>query len=98
MSPFAQLQIAPYENGDSVNKLRPDLDFVKETNKASAIVILQMTPIAQLDSFQPPNGFAIYAHHAVPVEWQMPENQELLILTPKACLEGMGAKGRKKGH
>ena len=92
LSPFPQLQIAPYENGESVNKLRPDLDFVTETQKATSIVILQMTPIVQFDSFQNPQGFAIFAHRAVPQEWQMPENQELLILVPKACLNGMGAK------
>ena len=94
LSPFPQLQIAPYENGESVNKLRPDLDFVTETQKATSIVILQMTPIVQFDSFQNPQGFAIFAHRAVPQEWQMPENQELLILVPKACLNGMGAKRR----
>ena len=94
LSPFPQLQIAPYENGESVNKLRPDLDFVTETQKATSIVILQMTPIAQVNSFQAPPGFVIYAHRAVPVEWQMPENQELLILVPRACLNGVGAKRR----
>lgn len=94
LSPFTQLQISPYENGESVNKLRPDLDFVTETQKATSIVILQMTPIAQVNSFQAPPGFVIYAHRAVPVEWQMPENQELLILVPRACLNGVGAKRR----
>lgn len=94
LSPYAQLQIAPYENGDSVNKLRPDLDFVNEINRANSIVILQMIPRADLDIFKPPNGFAIYAHHTIPVEWQMPENQELLILTPEACLGGLDVKRR----
>ena len=94
LSPFPQLQIAPYENGESVNKLRPDLDFVTETQKATSIVILQMTPIVQFDSFQAPEGFAIFAHRAVPQEWQMPENQELLILVPRACLNGVGATRR----
>lgn len=94
LSPFEQLQIAPFATTVSVNQLRPDLNFAREIDRASSIVILQMTPIAQLDSFQPPRGFEIYAHHVVPVEWQMPENQELLILTPKACLEIKAAKRR----
>ena len=94
LSPFEQLQIAPYENGDSVNKLRPDLDFEGETNRASSIVIMQMTPMAEIDSFHPPKGFVIYAHHPVPMEWQMPEHQELLILTPNACLDNPDVKRR----
>ncbi|OLY96022.1 hypothetical protein BOQ04_07130 [Polynucleobacter sphagniphilus] len=85
LTPFSQLQISPYENGQTVNQLRPDLDFESEIQRAASIVILTMVPRIQFGNFKAPAGFAIYAHHAVPEEWQMPENQELLILTPQSC-------------
>jgi len=66
--------------------LRPDLGFPGEIQRAKSIVILQMIPKEELGNYQPPQGFVLYAHHPVPQEWQMPENQELLILVPNRCM------------
>lgn len=87
MSPFKQIQLAPFETSEKMSALRPDLDARSLISQGQKIIIFEnFKKDEPITAEQIPRGFSIYAELVVPYQSFMPRNQKLAIFIPTACL------------
>ncbi len=87
MSPFKQIQLAPFETSEKMSALRPDLDAKSLISQAQKIIIFEnFKKDEPITAEQIPRGFSIYVELVVPDQSFMPRNQKLAIFIPTACL------------
>jgi len=87
MSPFKQLQLAPFQTSEQMSSLRPDLDANKRISMAQDIILLESVSISSEIIPTPPAGFSLYAKLPIPQQFFMPHNQQLMIYAPSVCLK-----------
>lgn len=87
LSPFEQLQLAPFQVSDRMSALRPDLDAQPFINQANGIVVLEnFKKNHVIDQIDIPKGFILYSALLIPHQFFMPQNQKLAIFIPMQCI------------
>lgn len=87
ISPMNQLQIAPFGVEVQVASLRPDIDNVRASSEGLKAVILDSKNQLDYQVAPVPKGFALFAHLTIPKQYFMPNEHELLIYIPNACIK-----------
>jgi hypothetical protein len=87
ISPFKQLQLAPFQTSEKMSLLRPDLDATQRIFMAQNIILIESAPINSEIIPIPPAGFSLYAKFTIPQQFFMPRDQQLIIYAPSACLK-----------
>jgi hypothetical protein len=85
LSPFKQIQIAPFTTWDNLNNLRPDLKFKEKITQAEDIVLIYSLNKEDLISYKVPDNFFIYQKLSIPNIIFLPANSTLVILAPIKC-------------
>jgi hypothetical protein len=87
LSPFEQLQLAPFQVSDRMSALRPDLDAQLFISHANGIMVLENFKMNYvIDQNDLPKGFVLYTELPIPHQFFMPQNQKLLIFIPSQCI------------
>lgn len=85
ISPFKQIQIAPFVTWDDLNNLRQDLSFKEKIALAEDIVLIYALKNDELNKFKIPENFYIYDKFTIPKIIYLPPHENLVILVPKKC-------------
>ena len=85
ISPFKQIQIAPFTTWDDLNNLRPDLNFKEKIAQAEDIVLIYSLNEDDLIKHKLPDNFFIYDKFSTPNIIFLPANTTLVILAPSKC-------------
>jgi hypothetical protein len=85
LSPFKQMQIAPYATWDDLNNLRPDLNFKQKIEKAEDIILIYSLNEKDLINYKVPDNFFIYDKFPIPNIIFLPTNTTLIVLAPINC-------------
>lgn len=88
ISPFEQLQLAPFQTSKQMSALRPDLDADSKIALAEKIILIETVESRRaIKSEDAPNGFAIYKTLSIPHQFFMPQDQKLIIYAPLTCIK-----------
>lgn len=88
ISPFEQLQLAPFQTSDKKSALRPDLDASAKIALAEKIILIETVESRRtIRSEDSPHGFAVYKTLSIPYQFFMPHDQKLIIYAPLACIK-----------
>lgn len=87
LSPFEQLQLAPFAVSDKMEALRPDRDASPFITRADKIVIFETIKADHvIDGNKVPKGFVVFTELPIPHQFFMPLNEMLVALLPSECV------------
>ena len=88
ISPFEQLQLAPFQTSKKMSALRSDLDAGAKIALAEKIILIETVESKRtIRSEDVPHGFTVYKTLSIPHQFFMPHDQKLIIYAPLACIK-----------